>query len=155
MGIFERLKSLKGLKSNNSICSRVANLTGRKVGWKEKGRKKDKNRRRHINKVKENRVSITQSPIFMVFCPIGSYAFTYTDTLAFTKFDFYLTPSLCFCIFHIPMLEVGTLIMFEFLSWIHSPSRDPTNTMHDWSSLTLFLFEITKTLPPKSLKSIS
>lgn len=51
------------------------------------------------------------------------------------------------------MFEVGTLMMFEFFIWIHSPSRDPTNTVHDWSSLTLFLFEITKKNPtPKDLK---
>lgn len=147
-------------------------VTGRK-GGKKKGRKKGKYQKRQT-RWKRMVIYHTKYHFYGIlsYGYISFYLYWFTDDAlaALMKFDFYLTLSLCFCILHRSqshnqgkwyswilewsMFEGGTLMMFEFFICIHSPSRDPTNTMHDWSFLTLFLFEITET-NTKILKSTS
>lgn len=90
-------------------------VTGRKVGWKEKGRKKDKNRKKRQTRQKRTGICHTQHHFhgILSYGYISIYLYWFTDVLAaFMKFDFCLTLSVCFCILHVSQSHNQEKIIF-------------------------------------------
>lgn len=128
-------------------------VTGWKIRWKEQDRKKIKIKGRAKQGEREW-VSITESTISKVICPVVIQAFIYTASLA----AFYEICFLCLKFLHSPCISVSqwekmifrntwlinvwswnsddSNFLFEFIA----PREVPWITIHGWYSFILLLF---------------